>query len=183
MVVQEGLAMDGLQLSKAEYRRLSETLHQTHDARMYKRTLAVLECARGKGVVEVARTLQVTRQSVHNWVSRYRRQSEPAALADAPKSGRPRKTDEAAETLLQALMMIPPERCGYHATHWTVPLLQDQVRQNLGIQCGQVTIRRCLHRLGYVWKRPRYVLAPDPQREKSIESGEYCTGCQSVALY
>jgi transposase len=80
-------------------------------------------------------------------------------------------------------MMISPERCGYHATHWTVPLLQDQVRQNLGIQCGQVTIRRCLHRLGYVWKRPRYVLAPDPQREKSIESGEYCTGCQSVALY
>src|SRR4051794_11707313 len=27
-------------------------------------------------------------------------------------------------------------------------------------------MRRCLHRLGYAWKRPRYVLAPDPQREK-----------------
>jgi transposase len=162
--------MDGLHVSKAEYQRLSQTLHQTHDVRLYKRTLAVLECARGKGVVEVARALQVTRQSVHNWVSRYRRQSEPAALADAPKSGRPRKADEAAETLLQALMMIPPERCGYHATHWTVPLLQDQVRLNLGIQCCHVTIRRCLHRLGYVWKRPRYVLVPDPQREKKASN-------------
>lgn len=158
--------MDGLRLSKAEYRRLSETLHQTHDVRVYKRTLAVLGCGRGKGVMEVARSLQVTRQSVHNWVSRYRRQSDAAALADAPKSGRPRKADDAAETLLQALMIIPPERCGYHATNWTVPLLRQQVRQNLGIQCSQVTIRRCLHRLGYVWKRPRYVLAPDPQREK-----------------
>jgi transposase len=75
--------------------------------------------------VEVARALQVTRQSVHNWVSRYRRQSEPAALVNAPKSRRPRKADEAAETLLQALMMISPERCGYHVTHWTVPLLQE----------------------------------------------------------
>ena len=152
--------MDGLRLSKAEYRRLSETLHQTYDVRVYKRTLAVLECGRGKGVVEVARALQVTWQSVHNWVSRYLWQSEPATLADAPKSGRPRKVDEAAEALLQALMIIPPERCGYHATNWTVPLLQDQVRQNLGRQCSQVTNRRCLHRLGYGWKRPRYVLGP-----------------------
>ena len=158
--------MDGIRLSKTELQRLSETLHHTHDVRVYKRTLAVLECARGKGVVEVARSLQVTRQSVRNWVSRYREHGEPTALADAPKSGRPRKANEAAETLLEALMAIPPERCGYHATHWTVPLLQDQVCRNLGTQCGQGTIRRCLHRLGYVWKRPRYVLAPDPQQEK-----------------
>ena len=162
--------MDGLRLNKAEYRRLSEMLHRTHDVRVYKRTLAVLECGRGKGVVEVARLLQVTRQSVHNWVSRYRRRSDAAALADAPKSGRPRKADEAAEALLQALMRIPPERYGYHATHWTVPLLQDQVRQDLGMQSSEVTIRRCLHRLGYVWKRPRYVLEPDPQREKKAST-------------
>jgi transposase len=71
-------------------------------------------------------------------------------------------------------MMIPPERCGYHATHWTVPLLQDQVRLNLGIQCSQVTIWRCLHRLGYVWKRPRYVLVPDPQREKIYGPPPFC---------
>jgi hypothetical protein len=38
--------MDGLRLSKTEHRRLSGTLHQTHDVRVYKRTLAVLECAR-----------------------------------------------------------------------------------------------------------------------------------------
>lgn len=176
--------MDGLRLSKTENRRLSQTLHQTHDVRVYKRTIAVPECACGKGVVEVARALQVTRQSVRNWVSRYRRQSELAAPADTLKSGRPRKADEAAETLLRALMMIPPERCGYHATHWTVPLLHDQVCQNLGIQCAERTIRRCLHRLGYAWKRPRYVLPPDPQREKrSAEFGKCCANCQSVASY
>lgn len=53
---------------------------------------------------------QVTRQSVHKWVSRYRRRSVPAALVDAPKSRRPRKANKSAETLLQALMIIPPER-------------------------------------------------------------------------
>jgi transposase len=110
--------------------------------------------------------LGVTRQSVHNWVCRYRCGGKPAALDDAPKTGRPRKADEAVEALVQALMVISPERCGYHATHWTIPLLRDQVRKNLDRQCSAMTMRRCLHRLGYVWKRPRYVLAPDPQREK-----------------
>lgn len=165
--------MDGLKLSKAEQRWLSETLHRTHDVRLYKRTLAVLECGRGKGVVEVARSLGVTRQSVHNWISRYREAGKPGALADAPKSGRPRKADGAVEALLQALMIVSPEHCGYHATHWTLPLLLDQVRKNLDRHCCEMTLRRCLHRLGYVWKRPRYVLAPDPQREKKKPTPAY----------
>jgi hypothetical protein len=30
-------------------------------------------------------------------------------------------------TVLRTLLMLSPERFGYHATHWTVPLLQDQL--------------------------------------------------------
>lgn len=158
--------MNDLKLSAVEQRRLSATLKGTHDVRLYRRVLAVLECGRGKGVVEVARELHVTRQSVHNWVMRFHQMAKPAALADAPRSGRPRRAGEAVETLLQTFMLLPPERCGYHATHWTVPLMQDQLRQNLGQTYSDAVVRRSLHRLGYVWKRPRYVLAPDPEREK-----------------
>jgi len=158
--------MDGTRLTAAQQRRLSDTMRHAHDARLYRRTLAVLECGRGKGVVEVARTLGVTRQSVYNWVRRYQHAGKPTSLADAPRTGRPRQAHGAAETLLQVLIMASPEQCGYHATYWTVPLLLDQVRQNLGTACCDTTIRRSLHRLGYVWKRPRYVLAADPQREK-----------------
>ncbi|RJF96469.1 hypothetical protein D3870_18580 [Noviherbaspirillum cavernae] len=55
--------MTGTSLTVAEQRRLSETLQHTHDVRLYRRTLAVLECGHGKGVVEVAQTLRGTRQS------------------------------------------------------------------------------------------------------------------------
>lgn len=158
--------MNEAKLSAVEQRRLLETLRHTHDVRLYRRTLAVLECGRGKGVVEVAQSLHVTRQSVHNWVSHFHQAGQATALSDAPRSGRPRHAGEAVDTQLQVLMPLPPERFGYHATHWTVPLLQQQVRQSLGTACSAATLRRCLHRLGYVWKRPRYVLAPDPQREK-----------------
>jgi transposase len=43
-----------------------------------------------------------------------------------------------------------------------VPLLQTELAQ-AGYHVGARTIRRALHRLGYRWKRPQYVLGrPDP---------------------
>jgi hypothetical protein len=54
--------MDKLRLMSAEQQRLLETLHRTHDVRVYKRTLAVLECGRGRDVVEVARSIHVDRR-------------------------------------------------------------------------------------------------------------------------
>ena len=171
--------MNQWRVGEAEQRQLLEMLRRTHDARTYTRTLAVLECGRGKSTSAVAQSLNVTRQSVHNWVSRYRRSTQPTALCDAPKSGRPRKADEAVEALVQRLMVMSPDRCGYQATHWTLQLLCDQVRQNLDRQCCERTIQRCLHRLGYVWKRPRYVRAPELQ-SKIKKSAAAFTQCRDA---
>jgi hypothetical protein len=58
----------------------------------------------------------------------------------------------------------PPDHFGYQATAWTIPLLRSH-RAHWGLTgfCD-ATVRRPLHALGYVWKRPRYVLEPDPHR-------------------
>jgi transposase len=165
--------MNPIQLSEQEQRQLSETLRRTHDAHLYQRALAVLECSQGKPVTAVARSLQVTRQSVHNWVTRFVRTRQVASLVDSHRCGRPRHIGLAVDQLLQAVMLVPPERFGYHATHWTVPLLQDQLRQNLGQPYGDTTVRHSLHRLGYRWKRPRYVLAADPLREKKTRHSPF----------
>jgi transposase len=45
-------------------------------------------------------------------------------------------------------------------------LLQEELEQGTGIAFSEDAIRDELHRLGYVWKRPRYVLDPDPEVEK-----------------
>ena len=62
--------MNRIRLTAAQERQLRETLRHTPDARQYRRSLAVLECARGKPVDEVAQSLQVTRQSIQNWFIR-----------------------------------------------------------------------------------------------------------------
>ena len=158
--------MNEAKLKAGKRRRIRDRLRQTRDARQYRRLLAVLECDRGEPVGDVADLLGVSRQSIYNWIARVHQQDDVDALCDAPRSGRPTKAREAFDTLLRALLMLPPERFGYHANCWRIPLLQDQLHKNLGEAYSASTVRRGLQRLDYVWKRPRYVLMPDPEREK-----------------
>jgi len=153
--------------------RMRNQLQHARDARQYRRLLAVLECDRGKSVNDVADLLGVTRQSIYNWIARAADRNDVATLGDAPRSGRPAKAGYVFDTLLPILLMLSPEQFGYPATYWTIPLLQDQLWQNTGEEYSASTVRRGLKRLNYVWKRPRYVLVPDPQQEKKTPNSPH----------
>src|SRR5438309_1040328 len=80
---------------------------------------------------------------------------------------RPSLWTEELKVLLRTLMAdYTPDQLGYSAVDWTVTLLQEHLESCTGQRLSDETIRRELHRLGYVWKRPRYVLDPDPEFEK-----------------
>ncbi len=147
-------------------RRLRQQLKRASDARTYRRTLAVLELDRGRSATDIAAMLGVTRQSVHNRSAAFAREPDPSVLSDEDPSGRPPVLAEQVEGLLPSLMGRSPQDLGYPHTDWTVPLLQQELEQGLGLRPSDETVRRRLRRLGYVWKRPRYVLDPDPEREK-----------------
>lgn len=148
------------------HHRLERQLHDTPDARTYRRTLALLEYSRGQPIARIAETLGVTRQSVYNWLAAYAESLDPEALIEHPRSGRPRVWTDERKEVLRALMGTSPDRLGAAAVNWTVPLLQGFLEQATGERFSQNTIRRELRRQDYVWKRPRYVLEPDPEREK-----------------
>lgn len=158
--------MSRLKLKHWQRRRLHQQLDSTSDARTYRRTLAVLELDRGRPAAEIATMLGVTRQSVHNWAAAFAREPDPSTLRDEDRSGRPPLLAEQTRTLLPALMGGSPQDLGYPHTDWTVPLLQQELEKGLGLRPSDETVRRGLRHLGYVWKRPRYVLDPDPEREK-----------------
>lgn len=158
--------MSRLKLTHWQRRRLSQQLKATSDARAYRRTLALLELDRGRSAADIADMLGVTRQSVHNWAADFVSEPDPAALRDAPRSGRPPFLGGGDEGPLPSLMGQSPGDFGYPHADWTVPLLQQELEQGLGLRPADETVRRWLRRLGYVWKRPRYVLDPDPERER-----------------
>jgi len=158
--------MSQLNLTSCQRQRLRGQLNQTRDIYLYRRTLAVLEFDHGRTAADIARMLGVTRQSVYNWVAAYRQAADPAALQDEPGRGCGPLLDEDDEHLLEALLAGSPQDMGLPHTSWTVPLLQDALQLGTGRRVSDDTVRRALRRLDYVWKRPRYVLDPDPLREK-----------------
>jgi transposase len=158
--------MEGRSLTPEQRLALERQLQEARDARVYRRTLAVLECSRGRSIVEIADTLGVTRQTVYNWLETFSRTCDAGALCDARRPGRPRAWTEEGEAALRALLETSPDRLGHCAVNWTVPLMQDQLERTTGHRLSDDTIRRELQRQGYVWKRPRYVLEPDPDLEK-----------------
>lgn len=149
-------------LTPEEQMNLQKQVQTCRQVRHWKRYQALLLLAEAIPPEQVARVLHCSRASVYNWAADFRRQGR-GALTEHPHGGRPADLDQAALKLLDHwLEEGNPQQHGYAATNWTVPLLQTQLGQS-GYQVSQKTIRRALHRLGWRWKRPKYVLGrPDP---------------------
>jgi transposase len=158
--------MSALRLTARQRNRLEAQLKATHDAGLVRRTLAVLEIARGAPVAEVARLLRTSRVSVYHWVSCYARDHDPDALADHRGGNHPSLWTEDLQAALRECLGQSPDRFGYQAVSWTVDLLRQQLTLSCEGGPSTRTVRRQLNDSGYVWKRPRYVLDPDPERDK-----------------
>src|SRR5262249_35291696 len=134
--------MSRLNLTSWQRRRLRRQLAKTHDARLFRRTLAVLEFDHGRSAADIARMLGVTRQSVYNWIEAYTQDHDPASLEDEGGTGRHPLLDEDQEHLLETLLALPPQDLGYPHASWTVPLLQEVLEIATGLQVSEDTLRR-----------------------------------------
>jgi transposase len=158
--------MNRLRLTKWQQQRLERQLRGADDVALYRRTAAVLDLARGRPTADVAHTLGVSRQTVYNWVAAYAAGHDATALADAERPGRPSVWSDELRATLRGGLGQPPDGLGYPAVGWTVSLLREHLEHRGGRRLSDSTVRRELRRLGYVWKRSRYILDPDPEREK-----------------
>jgi transposase len=158
--------MDGCWLTARQRRRLQHELGTADDAALCRRILAILEVDAGKSISSVAELLGVSRQSIYNWMESYAARHDPLDLADRERSGRPPRWTAEVECVLVECLKWPPDCWNYQAVSWTVPLLQNWLIEQTGLSFSESAIRQHLHRMGYTWKRPRYVLEPDPEREK-----------------
>ncbi len=151
-----------LEVSEAEQAELAAAAGRERRVRAWRRYQAVLRLAAGEAPEAVAAARGCARSSVFAWAAAWRARGI-AGLAEPPhRGGQARRLAGAGEALLAALLASTPQARGQHATGWTVPLLQAELIAT-GYSVGARTIRRALHRTGWRWKRPKYVLGrPDP---------------------
>lgn len=132
--------------------------------RCWKRYRAVLLLADGASPSAVAAALGCAVSSVYHWAKAWR-DGGIANLREGPHRGAARRLDAPGEAALEAVLGHDPQARGHHATGWTVPLLRAELAA-AGYAVSERSVRRALHRLGYRWKRPKFVLGrPDPAYE------------------
>lgn len=144
---------------------LQEAMRQTRQIAQWQRYQTVWLVGMGQEPAEAAQAVGVCRASVYSWTKAWRERGL-AGITLRPHQTRPRLVDEAGEIVLRALLRTDPQTLGYVSPGWTVPLLREEAAK-AGYSVGDRTLRRALHRLGWRWKRPKYVLGrPDPAYEK-----------------
>lgn len=150
-----------LTLSNTERETLEQRCAEERNVRRWRRYQAILLLAEGWREEAVARSLGCCVNSVSNWVGAWRKQGI-AGLSEAPHPGRARLLAGQASDVLEGLLATDPQARGWQATGWTVPLLRTEL-ERAGYTVSSYTVRRTLHRQGWRWKRPQYVLGrPDP---------------------
>jgi transposase len=151
-----------IRLSSAGRRALEALVTRPKDVRQYRRAQALLWLDEGERPAPIAQRLRVHRDTIYAWAARYQQrgwQRVPTRLRDSARPGRPRQLAERVERVLVTMLETAPQAQGYRASQWTTPLLCQYLREHQALAVSEGTVRRCLHRLGYRWKRPRYVLA------------------------
>lgn len=151
-----------LELSGAEQASLEAAAAAERRVRVWRRYRAILLLAGGElGPAQVAVALGCARASVYGWAQAWRI-AGLAGLQEAPRTGRPARLAGDGTAVLEQVLATDPQARGQHATGWTVPLLRAELAA-AGHDVSERTIRRTLHRQGWRWKRPKYVLGrPDP---------------------
>jgi putative transposase len=132
----------------------------------------LLLCAAGRTPTEIATFLFCSRSSVYRIVSAYNAHAldtlgaTPASTAVwlSPSLGRS----------LMALLKKVPATYGWCRTRWSCATLAAQLQTQRGIQVSASTMRRWLHRLGWVWKRAQLAARDDdPERAEKLARIRY----------
>jgi transposase len=162
------------QLRPHERRTLSLIAGSARTGRELTRAQALLWLDEGETVEEVAQRLLVSRQTVYNWLLRFRQRSDQnlrSRLQDAPRAGRPPTALGIIDPLLEEVIDTDPRDYGYRHTVWTAALLQHYLREAHGIIVGRRSIGLAIARLGVRWKRPRHVLGQRPDTWRQAKGG------------
>ena len=146
--------------ARAERERLQwEALLRRRDLapRVRERLEMVKAAALGQDVAAIAHWVGRSPPTVRLWLRRYR-DGGAAALADAPRPGRPVRADAAYVQALEAAVETPPRELGLDFDVWTSDRLSAYLAATTGVRIAPGWLRALLARQDFVCGRPKHTL-------------------------
>lgn len=126
--------------------------------RLRERLEMVKAAALGQDLAAIAQWTGRTPETVRRWLTAYQ-DGGIAALADAPRQGRPAKADAAYLTALETAVATPPRSVGLPFDVWTSGRLSAYLTQQTGTRIAPGWLRVLLHQQRFVCGRPKHTLA------------------------
>jgi transposase len=134
----------------------------------------ILLCAAGFTPTQIAAVLFCSRSSVYRVVKAYRAGSLEG-LVDADPSLRASSLTPSLRRSLLALLKRAPSAYGWCRTRWSCATLAAQMQVQRGVAVSAATLRRWLHKMGWVWKRAKLVARDDdPERVNKLARIRFC---------
>ena len=140
-------------------------------ARVRERLELVKAVALGHGLAGSAAWSGRSVRTVRHWLGRFRA-GGVAALADAPRAGRPARADAAYRRGLAEAVDAGPRALGLEFDVWTSDRLSTYLAERTGVRIAPSWLRTLLGRQEFVCGRPKHALGhlQDPAEAAAFEA-------------
>lgn len=117
------------------------------------RQLLAIAAAANHPVEQVADIFQTTKQSIYNWINRYKKNGIEG-LMDCPKGHNPAKLSKLQQQTMKQ-WITSSQNAQHQRIHWTLVKLQAEIKKEFGIKLSTTTIWNYLIELKLTLLRPR----------------------------
>jgi transposase len=128
--------------------------------------------ALGQDLAGIGRWSGRSPQTVRRWVRQFA-VGGFAALADAPRAGRPARADAAYRQAAAAALEVAPPRLGLPFDVWTSDRLSTYLTETTGVRIAPGWLRALLGRWDWVCGRPKHTL-------KHLQDPAAVAACEEV---
>ena len=147
-----------LAITATQREEVEQQLQRTDLTRRRRERLEMVKAAAlGDDVERIARWSGRSVGRVEHWLRRFAT-GGVAALADAPRSGRPLQADAAYVAALEQALETPPPALGLPFDVWTSQRLAAYLQQQTGVALSPGWLRALLAQQGWVCGRPKHTL-------------------------
>lgn len=168
--------MDGsIRLTDEERKVLLQACQHGRDVRVARRANVILLRAEGWTWEQIRQALFCSGDLIARTFDRFAT-GGVAAVLDEDESLNEQPTSRPVAPVPGWLLRVQhwvttstPQDFGYYRSRWSCEILADLLAAETGVKRSAETIRRGLHRLDFVWRRPRPVVGPvDPQYAEKL---------------
>ena len=152
--------MDEFRLTAKQIGKLKALHRKRRDRRFADRIKGIVLLGSGWSVTQVAEVLLIDETTVRNWLEKYQQGGETELLAIHYQGKEPSLTDEQQEQLAKHLD---------ENTYLDSNAIRHHIEKTYNVKYSPSGIKDLLHRLGFVYKKPKHVPGKlDPAKQAAF---------------